>query len=226
MHAAALAGAARVSLMGRDDARAKATVADYREELAKLASEVEAEEGEGSDVAPEAKVGAIDGHEANAAPKTEVEAEEGTKAPAKSKRVICSIDPRYAQASLGEIAASCDVVGRSYDQGRDLLKDADVIIDATRLGMKENDPAPFDTSLISSRQTVFDVVYAHGVTNLIAAARAAGAAAYDGEGMLVAQAVATVHDIESALVLSVGFDSIDLFEVMAQSAGFKCAQCV
>lgn len=182
MHACALAGASRVVLMGRDEARTKAAVADYRCRLEQLA--------------------------------------QGDSA------VIAAIDPRYAQASLGDIVDSCQMLGCSYERGADLIAGVGVIIDATRLGMNPGDPAPFDTSLVSAGQAVFDVVYAHGETALIGAARKAGAAVFDGEGMLVAQAVATVHDIKCALDLPIDFDSIDLFKVMAESAGFNCAQCV
>ena len=182
MHACALAGAAKVTLLGRDSGRTADVVSEYEERLAQLAT------GVGADGA----------------------------------QVLDAIDPRYAVASLGDIVASCAIRGADYASGAQDIAQADVIIDATRLGMQHGDPAPFDVSPISAGQTVFDVVYAHGETALIAGARAAGAAAYDGEGMLVAQAVATVHDIKCALDLPIDFDSIDLFEVMRAAAGFSC----
>lgn len=138
-----------------------------------------------------------------------------------TQSVIDAIDPRYATASLADIAQACNVSGGDYAAGEAALRNADVIIDATRLGMQPGDPAPFDTSLISADQTVFDVVYAHGETVLVRGARAAGARVFDGEGMLVAQAVATVHDIACLLDLPVDVDSIDLFETMRKAAGFR-----
>ena len=86
--------------------------------------------------------------------------------------------------------------------------------------MKPGDPAPFDTALLSARQTVFDVVYAHGETVLLAAARATGCAAYDGSGMLVAQAVETVRDVVAWLDVPVDLESVDLFSIMSDAAGF------
>ena len=62
----------------------------------------------------------------------------------------------------------------SYATSRQAIAGADIIIDATPLGMREGDPAPFDTALLSADQTVFDVVYGHGETALARAARAAG----------------------------------------------------
>ena len=106
------------------------------------------------------------------------------------------------------------------DEGLEALAASDVILDATPLGMKPGDPAPFDVSALSAGQVVFDVVYGHGETALMAAARAAGCAAYDGAGMLVAQAVETVCDIARITgTFEIPVD-IDLFAVMAQAAGF------
>lgn len=177
MHACALAGAARVTLLGRDASRTQGVVAEYRDSVARLAADAQG--------------------------------------------VLDAIDPRYATASLGDIVRLCNVSGTDYAMGEGAIRGADVIIDATRLGMQQGDPAPFDVSSISAGQTVFDVVYAHGETALIHGARAAGAHALDGEGMLVAQAVATVHDIACALNLPIDVDAIDLFEVMREAAGFQ-----
>jgi len=107
-----------------------------------------------------------------------------------------------------------------YDCGREQIAEADVIVDATPLGMAPGDPAPFDTGLLSAGQTVLDVVYGHGETTLIAAAAHAGCTAVDGAGMLVAQAVETVVDLAR---ITRQFDipeQLDLFDVMARAAGF------
>lgn len=98
---------------------------------------------------------------------------------------------------------------------------ADVVIDATPLGMTAGDPAPFDTDLIGADQTIVDTVYGHGETALLAAARARGARAFDGAGMLVSQAVMTVTmltEIEG-VETDLGYDG--LFGIMARAAGFS-----
>jgi shikimate dehydrogenase len=66
-------------------------------------------------------------------------------------------------------------------------KDA-VVINATTLGMKRNDPLPFDVKLLGKDARVFDMVYnREGPTKFVAAARARGLQAADGLGMLVWQ---------------------------------------
>lgn len=139
-------------------------------------------------------------------------------------------DEARAQRMAEECRVSADhagaadlvpVKGGSYASSRDAIEQADVIFDATPLGMRPGDPAPFDTDLLSAGQTVFDVVYGHQETALIAAARESGCTAFDGAGMLVAQAVHTVCDIVDWLDVDVNVDSVDLFSVMAQAAGFS-----
>ena len=96
--------------------------------------------------------------------------------------------------------------------------------------MKAGDPAPFDTTLLSADQTVFDVVYGHGETALARAARAAGCRFFDGAGMLVGQAVVTVcilRDITGTPVIECYNKSDvaedELFRLMADAAGFNLA---
>lgn len=125
-----------------------------------------------------------------------------------------------AEKALESFKPTADLIAGSYSSSADLIERADIILDATPLGMSSGDPAPFDTTLLSSRQIVFDVVYAHGKTALLAAARAVGCAAYDGSGMLVAQAVETVRDIVEWLDMPVNLAETDLFDVMAKAAGF------
>lgn len=123
--------------------------------------------------------------------------------------------------SFAEVYRQVDFRFGSYDTSRQALAAADIIIDATPLGMGEGDPAPFDTELLHAGQTVFDVVYGHGETALAAAARAAGCAFFDGAGMLVGQAVVTVgilRDITETDALDIPED--DLFALMAKAAGF------
>lgn len=111
----------------------------------------------------------------------------------------------------------------TYETSTQAIAGSDIIIDATPLGMKAGDPAPFDTSLLHEGQTVFDVVYGHGETALAAGARAAGCKFVDGQGMLVAQAVATAQIVcdLSGVSLDLSFD--EMFAIMARAAEFDCA---
>ena len=109
----------------------------------------------------------------------------------------------------------------TYETSTKAIAKADVTIDATPLGMQEGDPAPFDTSLLQDGQVIMDVVYGHGETALLKAARERGLKSFDGAGMLVGQAVLTatilteVEDVDQPY----GFD--ELFDIMAKAAGFS-----
>lgn len=123
--------------------------------------------------------------------------------------------------SFTEVYKRVDFKFGSYDTSRQAIAGADIIIDATPLGMGEGDPAPFDPALLHKGQTVFDVVYGHGETALARAAREAGCTFFDGAGMLVGQAVVTVgilRDITGEAALDIPED--DLFAIMAHAAGF------
>ena len=68
-----------------------------------------------------------------------------------------------------------------------LLKDADIIVNTTSVGMKEGDPQLFDYSKIPSGITVVDIIYNPPQTPLIKAAKEKGCKTINGLGMLVHQ---------------------------------------
>lgn len=82
--------------------------------------------------------------------------------------------------------ADLEVVG--WDVAAPRLGDADLIVNATPLGMQGE--IPLEDAAFRSGQTVVDLVYNPPVTPLITKARAAGADAWGGLGMLVHQAAA------------------------------------
>ncbi len=108
----------------------------------------------------------------------------------------------------------------SYATSTQAIAIADLVVNATPLGMRADDPAPFDTALLRPGQRAFDVVYGHGETAFVAGARDAGCTAVDGAGMLVAQAVASVRIVCDIADVEVDLDAVDLFAVMADAAGF------
>lgn len=116
-------------------------------------------------------------------------------------------------------AASVTVINRDYQRAVDLIerlaphmgqvrgtvvlpasaeqpvRNADLIVNATPLGMRPGDPSPIPIEWLSPGQLVFDMVYGtRQPTALVTGAKAAGAQAFDGLGMLVCQA-ATAIDI-------------------------------
>lgn len=109
-----------------------------------------------------------------------------------------------------------------YATSTQIVHEADLVVNATPLGMKPHDAPPFEPSLLRAGQQVFDVVYGHGETALVKAARAAGCVVHDGSGMLVAQAVASVQTVVDIARADVDLTSIDLFAIMAEAADFTC----
>lgn len=108
----------------------------------------------------------------------------------------------------------------SYEADAQDLALADLVVNATPLGMHANDPAPFNTAVLRPGQTVFDAVYGHGETALVRAARKAGCTVRDGGGMLVAQAVATVFILCGLEGIDVPLSERELFDLMASVAQF------
>jgi shikimate dehydrogenase len=74
-----------------------------------------------------------------------------------------------------------------FDELDDAVAASDVVVNATPLGMHGEAP-PFATDRLTPHHVVFDTVYAPSETPLLAAARARGAQAVNGLGMLVHQA--------------------------------------
>jgi shikimate dehydrogenase len=68
------------------------------------------------------------------------------------------------------------------------IGDADIVINATSVGMGTDDSLPCDPSLLHSGQAVNDLVYHPLETPLLRAASAAGATTVNGLGMLLCQA--------------------------------------
>jgi shikimate dehydrogenase len=85
-----------------------------------------------------------------------------------------------------QLAACVGGLGFSLNELGRLVPGSDIVINATSVGMNEGDPRLFDSRLLNSDQTVFDVVY-NRETELLQDARAAGAKAIDGVMMLVYQ---------------------------------------
>lgn len=127
---------------------------------------------------------------------------------------------RLRSTDDASLAQQVDFGASSYEQAKEQLAQATVIVDATPLGMKPGDPAPFNVDVLHRGQFVFDVVYGHGQTALAAAACAAGCRFADGSGMLVGQAVLGAQIFLQAAGQDGDLDFGWAFSVMAQAAGF------
>lgn len=111
-----------------------------------------------------------------------------------------------AAEALGERSGSAAV------GGVEAVRDADVVVNATPLGMTEGDPLPIDAALLSDGQIVVDLIYRPERTSLLDAAARAGAMTLNGVGMLLYQAAEqftmwTGHDAPvDAMAAAVGLD--------------------
>jgi shikimate dehydrogenase len=89
-------------------------------------------------------------------------------------------------------AARLEAVGLGAEAER-AVRDADLVVNATPLGMRPGDPSPVPPGWLHAGQVVADMVYRPAVTPLLTAALAAGATAVGGLGMLVAQGAVSIE---------------------------------
>jgi len=81
----------------------------------------------------------------------------------------------------------------AMDSAEEAVRSADLIVNATPVGMRADEPSPVPAAWLHSGQVVLDMVYGRSTpTALVAEARAAGATALDGLGMLVCQGAIAV----------------------------------
>ena len=73
------------------------------------------------------------------------------------------------------------------------LRGADLLVNATPVGMRPGDGSPVEPALLGPHLVVNDLIYHPAVTPLMAAAAESGAAVVGGLGMLVHQAAAAVR---------------------------------
>jgi shikimate dehydrogenase len=105
-------------------------------------------------------------------------------------------------AMAAKLAGGIGRVGTADD-----LADADIIVNATSVGMGDSGAVPFDPALLRAQQVIVDVVYKPLVTPLLALAAANGCRTVDGLGMLAFQAARQVrlftgHDAPIAAMLA------------------------
>ena len=129
-----------------------------------------------------------------------------------------SPDAAARAAALGEAAggaaaeASGGPSGSAIVGGAEAVRDADVVVNATPLGMTDGDPLPVDAALLSDSQIVVDLIYRPERTPLLEAAAQAGATTLNGVGMLLYQAAEqfsmwTGHDAPvDTMAAAVGLD--------------------
>jgi shikimate dehydrogenase len=106
--------------------------------------------------------------------------------------VIVDVDRSRAEGRATELAAlfpAASVEARTTAELASLLGAADGVVHCTPVGMAAHPGTPFDTSLLTPRHWVADIVYRPIETQLVRDARAAGCRVLDGGRMAVGQAV-------------------------------------
>ncbi|NQT93106.1 MAG: shikimate dehydrogenase [Lentisphaerae bacterium] len=84
-------------------------------------------------------------------------------------------------------ATETRVVSADEEGLADAAKETDVIVQATPVGMKQDDPSPIAAKAFRAGQLAFDLVYMYPETSFVKAAREGGARASNGLGMLLHQ---------------------------------------
>jgi shikimate dehydrogenase len=101
------------------------------------------------------------------------------RTPGNAEMLADRVRPHARETSV-EIAPLDDDAGA-------MVREADLVINATSLGMRPEDPSPVPPAWLHQNQVIADMIYRSEPTALVTAARAVGATSVDGIGMLVAQ---------------------------------------
>lgn len=111
----------------------------------------------------------------------------------RSPRVVrvYDTDTKRANALVSDLSARMDVSKvRIVSTMQELdIRSADLLINATPVGMKAEDPCLVEAQDLSARQMVYDLVYNPAQTRLLALAQSRGARAVNGLRMLYFQGV-------------------------------------
>lgn len=133
---------------------------------------------------------------------------------ARAEAVLSRYLVERAELGLDEPMLPLASVSYGSDAGCQALAGADIIINATRLGLQPDDPAPFPGELLNSHQAVVDAVYGRGETQLQRNAQAAGAFYMGGFPMLVGQAVSSLKIFAAAAGRELAESDNDLYRAM------------
>jgi len=112
-----------------------------------------------------------------------------------ANRSVERAEEMVSRMSAHARVTECAAVELGSD-AEEAVRSADLIINATPLGMKADDDLPVPGDWLGPHHLVVDMTYGGGLTKMVSTARERGATALDGVGMLVAQG-ATAVDIWS-----------------------------
>ena len=101
---------------------------------------------------------------------------------------VVVVNRTLARAKAFVVEFGDRVTADTFDALPGWLTDADLLVNATTLGMTGEPPLKIDLAPMQPTATVYDIVYAPLETQLLATARARGLRTVDGLGMLLHQA--------------------------------------
>lgn len=88
---------------------------------------------------------------------------------------------------LNKLKGNVSILENISEESRDIISSIDIIINATPMGLKTDDPLPIDTNLLNKNHTVCDLIYKD--TPLLKEALKKGCKTINGLGMLLWQGV-------------------------------------
>lgn len=105
----------------------------------------------------------------------------------KAQALADELTPFFRSDRLVGPVQRIQAIPHDFDHLRQQLDQADLVINASSVGMKRTDPSLIPGELLTANLLVYDTVYAAGKTRLIEDAEAAGARAAGGLSMLLHQ---------------------------------------
>lgn len=105
----------------------------------------------------------------------------------KAARLARELAPRFHSEKISGPGERIAAIPMEPEPLRRELANADIVINATSLGMKRTDPPALPPALITPNLLIFDTVYSAGAPRLLEDAAAAGARCANGLSMLLHQ---------------------------------------
>lgn len=103
--------------------------------------------------------------------------------------IVCRVLEKGIRIRDGAFGKNKNITVEPWERRAETLADADLLVNATSLGMQSGAALKIDLQWLPGAATVMDLIYAPLETPLLAQAKARGNAAIDGLGMLMHQAV-------------------------------------
>ncbi len=128
----------------------------------------------------------------------------------KARALAAELAPAFRSDRLLGPTDRVQVIGFGESELREQLSRADLVINATSVGMRRTDPPLIPAPLFTPNLMVYDTVYGSGTSRLLEDAAAAGARCANGLGMLLHQ---------GALSFEIWFDRPAPLDVMRRALG-------